>query len=105
MLDKNNNLGGIKYENNVKSMGTNFISFLHLALSNLESCPPMAILTLLKLNKLDPKLLIPFADAVVEALRGVLKPGVPRRIQTLLHDLWMKLNTMIPRRYVNASGS
>ena len=56
------------------------------------------MLALLKLDKLDPKLLIPYADAIVEALRDALEPGVSRRIQTLLRDLWMSLNTMIPRR-------
>ena len=69
-----------------------------LALTNLKRSPPSAMLALLKLDKLDPKLLIPYADAIVEALRDALEPGVSRRIQTLLRDLWMSLNTMIPRR-------
>ena len=56
------------------------------------------MLTLLKLNKLDPKLLIPHVDAIVEGLRVALDPSVCRRVQMLLKDLWMKLNTMIPRR-------
>lgn len=68
------------------------------ALSSLHKNPTLAMLTLLKLNKLDPKLLIPYVDAVVEGLRVALDPSVCRRVQMLLKDLWMKLNTMIPRR-------
>lgn len=59
----------------------------------------MTMLTLLKLNKQDPRLLIPYVNAVVEGLRMALDPSVCRRVQILLKDLWMKLNTMIPRRY------
>ncbi|XP_028396376.1 integrator complex subunit 2-like [Dendronephthya gigantea] len=67
-------------------------------LANLRQNPTMTMLTLLKLNKQDPRLLIPYVDAVVEGLRMALDPSVCRRVQILLKDLWMKLNTMIPRR-------
>jgi hypothetical protein len=58
------------------------------------------MLALLKLSKLDPRLLIPYVEAVVEGLRVALDPSVCRRVQILLKEMWMKLNTMIPRRYV-----
>ena len=70
-----------------------------VALSNLRNNPTLAMLTLLKLNKLDPRLLIPYVEAVVEGLCVALDHTVCRRTQILLKDLWMKLNTMIPRRY------
>ena len=54
------------------------------------------MLTLIKLNKLDPRLLIPYVEAIVEGLH--LGSSVCRRIQILLKNLWMKLNTMIPRK-------
>lgn len=61
------------------------------------------MLTLLKLNKLDPRLLIPYVDAVVEGLRVAMDANVCRRLQMLLKGVWMKLNTMIPRRYKSIS--
>jgi hypothetical protein len=80
------------------NMGIKNQILLFVALSNLRDNPTLAMLTLLKLNKLDPRLLIPYVDAVVEGLRVALDPNVCRRVQILLKDLWMKLNTMIPRR-------
>ena len=80
------------------NMGIKNQILLFVALSNLRDNPTLAMLTLLKLNRLEPRLLIPYVDAVVEGLRVALDPSVCRRVQILLKDLWMKLNTMIPRR-------
>ncbi|CAB4005916.1 Integrator complex subunit 2 [Paramuricea clavata] len=67
-------------------------------LSNIHNNPTLAMLALLKLSKLDPRLLIPYVEAVVEGLRVALDPSVCRRVQILLKEMWMKLNTMIPRK-------
>lgn len=69
-----------------------------LVLNNLRHAPAVAMLTLLKLKKLQPILLIQYIEAVVEGLRVALDPNVCRRVQILLMELWIKLNTMIPRR-------
>ena len=61
------------------------------------------MLMLSKLNQFEPRLLIPYADVVVCTLHAALEASVPLRLQTLLRDLWMKLNTIIPRRYIYTS--
>lgn len=68
------------------------------AFSLLPDNPCSALLLLKRLLQLEPSALIPYMDVLVQALPSLLKPGVPRRVQTLSCELWTKINTVVPRK-------
>lgn len=72
--------------------------FFPTAFSLLPDNPCSALLLLKRLLQLEPSALIPYMDVLVQALPSLLKPGVPRRVQTLSCELWTKINTVIPRK-------
>lgn len=56
------------------------------------------LLYLEQLSCVQPADLLPFADVLVANLPSVLLTSVPRRITDLVRKLWIRLNTVMPRR-------
>ena len=69
--------------------------------SKLSEHPQKVMMQLTKLVLLNPTQLIPLLDDIVALLPVLLGANIPRRLQQLVVQLWMKLNTVVPRRYVS----
>ena len=77
-------------------MSVSFVSVL----ADSSSCPGETILVLEKLLTFPTLRLLPFMDGLAEGLRFMLNDEVPRKVQALCKDLWLKMNSVLPRKYV-----
>ncbi|KAK3730826.1 hypothetical protein QZH41_009941 [Actinostola sp. cb2023] len=89
--------------NNIKTTGKfdfnlGTLNIILVAFSLVHENPSMAVLVLMKLSKVEPSGLIVYTDAVVTSLPLIIKPSIPRRIQSLCCHLWSKISTIIPRK-------
>lgn len=67
-------------------------------LSSLNTKPSDAILVLNHLSSLPVSSLVSYSSSLLPSLPLLLEEGVSKRIQQLFTSLWMKLNSVIPRR-------
>ena len=68
------------------------------AFANLTECPAPAVLLMRKLLTLPPKVLWPAAQAFISHFRSVLDETVPRQVQELYRQVWLRLNAILPRQ-------
>nr|CAG4642304.1 EOG090X0154 [Evadne anonyx] len=68
------------------------------AFSNLAACPAPALLLMRKLRTLPPKTLWPLANAFISRFRSILDDGVPRQVQDMYRQVWLRLNSVFPRQ-------
>lgn len=68
------------------------------AFDGLESSPSRCAKMLQLLLKQEPIDIWPFADVFMHFVQKVLGERVPRFLQDLYKDVWLRLNTVLPRR-------
>ena len=80
------------------------------ALTTLNTCPSkftMVARRLLETGSKSPGELWKFSEVIVQSLKTILEPGVPRQVRDLYKRLWFELNRVFPRKLwamtVNAS--
>jgi hypothetical protein len=67
-------------------------------LHDLHSKPSKAFLVLSYLDSLSPSYLVPFSSLITSTLPLLLDASAGKRLKLLYSSLWMKLNSIIPRR-------
>lgn len=68
------------------------------AFDDLESCPSRCAKMLQLLLKQEPIDIWPFAEIFVRYVQNMLGENVSRYLQDLYKDVWLRLNTVLPRR-------
>lgn len=68
------------------------------AFENLLESPGQCILLLEHLHIRPASELLPYCHTIVANLRHLLKPGVPRRSQELVQQIWIKMSSLQPMR-------
>ncbi|KAK7794932.1 hypothetical protein R5R35_005903 [Gryllus longicercus] len=66
-------------------------------LSQIPQCPSRAVRLLRQLIAMPPTDVWPHASAIIQHLPALLDNRVPRYIQELFKQLWLRLNTVLPR--------
>ncbi len=84
--------------NRILHSSTCDLCLILIALIAADRAWPKTVLVLSKLHKLEPSMLVEFAETIVDSLPYLLDEAVPRKVQTMCCSLWFKLNTEIPRR-------
>lgn len=69
---------------------------LQSAFENLLESPGQCILLLEHLHIRPASELLPYCHTIVANLRHLLKPGVPRRSQELVQQIWIKMSSLQP---------
>lgn len=68
------------------------------AFEEIEQCPSKTIKLLRLLKKMPPTDVWPHAEMFVQYFKKILGSTVPRLIQELYKHVWIRLNTVLPRR-------
>nr|CAG4643017.1 EOG090X0154 [Ilyocryptus agilis] len=68
------------------------------AFANLAGCPAPAMLLMRKLLSMPPKSIWPVANTFISYFRSVLGQTVPRQVQELYRQVWLRLNSILPRQ-------
>nr|CAG4640631.1 EOG090X0154 [Eulimnadia texana] len=71
---------------------------LNRAFETIASNPAPAMLFMRQLLTLNPKELWSLASVFIKKFRTVLNTGVPRQAQDLYRQVWLRLNSILPRR-------
>ncbi|KAK2169226.1 hypothetical protein NP493_1201g01040 [Ridgeia piscesae] len=76
---------------------------LQQALNRLTEQTSLAVVLLQQLSMLSPVQTLPYAETIVSCLPSLLPPSggcsrVPRRVLQLVHDIWLKLHVLMPRK-------
>uniref|UniRef100_A0A8D9APX7 Integrator complex subunit 2 n=1 Tax=Cacopsylla melanoneura TaxID=428564 RepID=A0A8D9APX7_9HEMI len=66
-------------------------------IEKMTSVPSVTARMLVDLLKLPATEMWPYAQTVVSSFRSTLDPCVPRYVQELFKQVWLKLNTVLPR--------
>ncbi|XP_054258735.1 integrator complex subunit 2 [Macrosteles quadrilineatus] len=66
-------------------------------LSAMSTCPSHTGKLLKQLLEVSATQLWPHVDVIIKHFRNTLEPNVPRYIQELYRQVWLKLNTVLPR--------
>jgi integrator complex subunit 2 len=90
--------GWVKYKSN-KCKPTHLQ--LKRALTTLDTTDPNTLPCLLHLESLDRKYLLRYTNDLMMSLTTALDQTVSRQIQVLLRNIWFRLNSIIPRRFVS----
>lgn len=68
------------------------------AFEEIDACPWKVIKLLRLMLRKAPCDIWPLAETIIRYFRSILKPSVPRLIQDLYKQVWIRLNTVLPRR-------
>lgn len=68
------------------------------AFEEIDTCPSKVIKLLRLMLRKSPSDIWPLAETFVQYFRGILKATVPRLIQDLYKQVWIRLNSVLPRR-------
>lgn len=68
------------------------------AFEEIDSCPSKLIKLLRLMLRKSPSNIWPLAETFIQYFRHILKSTVPRVIQELYKQVWIQLNTVLPRR-------
>lgn len=68
------------------------------AFEEIDTCPSKVIRLLRLMLRRPPTDVWPLAETFIQYFRETLKPTVPRVIQDLYKQVWIQLNTVLPRR-------
>lgn len=68
------------------------------AFEEIDKCPSKTIKMLRHLMKMTPTDVWPHAELFIQHIQKILGIGVPRLIQELYKKVWIRLNTVLPRR-------
>lgn len=68
------------------------------AFEEIESCPSKVIKLLQLMLQRVPTDIWPLSDTFIQYFRRILGSSVPRLIQNLYNQVWIRLNTVLPRR-------
>lgn len=68
------------------------------AFEEIDTCPSKVIKLLRLMLKKSPSDIWPLAETFIQYFRRILKDTVPRLIQDLYKQVWIRLNTVLPRR-------
>nr|CAG4641461.1 EOG090X0154 [Eurycercus lamellatus] len=71
---------------------------INQAFRNPAGFPAPAMLLMRKLLSLPPKALWPIASTFISHFRAILDPAVPRQVQELYRQVWLRLNSILPRQ-------
>lgn len=71
------------------------------AFEEIDTCPSKVIKLLRLMLKKSPSDIWPLAETFIQYFRRTLKNTVPRLIQDLYKQVWIRLNTVLPRRLWN----
>lgn len=71
------------------------------AFEEIDTCPSKVIKLLRLMLKKSPSDIWPLAEVFIQYFRRILKDTVPRLIQDLYKQVWIRLNTVLPRRLWN----
>lgn len=76
------------------------INSLHVleAFEEIDTCPSKVIKLLRLMLRKSPSDIWPLAETFIQYFRRILKSTVPRLIQDLYKQVWIRLNTVLPRR-------
>jgi integrator complex subunit 2 len=77
---------------------TKITQHIIVGFAHVSQCPSELLLYLEQLSTITASELLHFSDTLVIHLATVLPPSVPRRVTELMKELWVKLNTLMPRR-------
>ncbi|CAH0382391.1 unnamed protein product [Bemisia tabaci] len=66
-------------------------------LSVMATCPSHTSQLLMQLLSMLPTQIWSYAHTIIAHFRNILDPGVPRHVQELYKQVWLKLNTVLPR--------
>lgn len=68
------------------------------AFEEIDTCPSKVIKLLRLMLRKSPSDLWPLAETFIQYFRSILSSSVPRLIQDLYKQVWIRLNTVLPRR-------
>lgn len=68
------------------------------AFEEIEQCPSKVIKLLRIMMRMSPTDVWPHAELIILYFKRILGPTVPRLIQELYKGVWIRLNTVLPRR-------
>lgn len=68
------------------------------AFTDLVGCPAPAMLLMQKLLAMPPKSLWQIAHTFISQFRSILGEAVPRQVQEMYRQVWLKLNSILPRQ-------
>lgn len=76
------------------------IQTLHVieAFEEIDTCPPKAIKLMRALLKMSATDIWPMAELLIQYFKKILGDTVPRLVQELYKHVWIRLNTVLPRR-------
>lgn len=88
-----------KISSAVVHASTNIQSFVIIeAFEEIDKCPSKTIKVMRHLLKMTPTDVWPHAELIIQYIQKILAVGVPRLIQELYKKIWIRLNTVLPRR-------
>ncbi|KAG4078401.1 hypothetical protein HA402_013112 [Bradysia odoriphaga] len=89
-------------EESISSKVTSSVSIqsMHIveAFEDIERCPSKTIKLLRLMLKMPPTDIWPHVELFVHYFKKILDPQVPRLIQELYKNIWIRFNTVLPRR-------
>ncbi|EFX85507.1 hypothetical protein DAPPUDRAFT_300423 [Daphnia pulex] len=68
------------------------------AFTDVAGCPAPAMLLMQKLLAMPPKSLWQVAHSFISHFRSILNETVPRQVQEMYRQVWLKLNSILPRQ-------
>lgn len=71
---------------------------VHEVFEQLEFSPSKCVKLLKSMLRLPPKDLWYISDAFIEHFADILRPNTPKMVQELYQKMWIRLNTVLPRR-------
>lgn len=89
-----------KLKNRHHILTTTAIQTIHIieAFEEIDTCPSKAIKLLRAMLKMSATDVWPLAELLIQYFKKILGDDVPRLIQELYKQVWIRLNTVLPRR-------